>query len=98
MAQNGEFHLFNPETIHTLQKATAATAITKLSKNTVRLINEQATKQATLRGLLQFKEDRQSVPIEEVESVEEICQTIQNRRGFLRLDFTKKRTKLWRLR
>lgn len=69
--KTGEFHLFNPETIHTLQKATR-TGDYEIFKKYSRLINEQESNQATLRGLLKFKENRQSVPIEEVETIEEI--------------------------
>jgi len=69
--KTGEFHLFNPETIHTLQKATRNGDYETFKKYS-RLINEQESNQATLRGLLKFKENRQSVPIEEVETVEEI--------------------------
>ena len=69
--KTGEFHLFNPETIHTLQKATRNGDYETFKKYS-RLINEQESQQATLRGLLKFKENRQSVPIEEVETIEEI--------------------------
>src|SRR5215213_8956959 len=69
--KTGEFHLFNPETVHTLQKATRSGDYETFKKYS-RLINEQESQQATLRGLLKFKEDRQSIPIEEVETIEEI--------------------------
>jgi glutamate synthase (NADPH/NADH) large chain len=69
--KTGEFHLFNPETIHTLQKATR-TGDYQTFKKYSRLINEQEINQATLRSLLKFKENRQSISIEEVESIEEI--------------------------
>ncbi len=69
--KTGEFHLFNPETIHTLQRATRNGNYQTFKKYSS-LINEQAENQATLRSLLKFKENRQSVAIEEVETVEEI--------------------------
>jgi glutamate synthase (NADPH) large chain len=69
--KTGEFHLFNPETVHTLQKATRRGDYETFKKYS-RLINEQETQQATLRGLLKFTEKRESIPIEEVEPVEEI--------------------------
>lgn len=69
--KSGEFHLFNPETIHTLQKAVRYDDYESFKKYS-RLVNEQTTNQATLRGLLKFKKDRQSVSIDEVEPVEEI--------------------------
>jgi len=67
----GELHLFNPETIHTLQKATR-NGDYEMFKKYSRLINEQESNQATLRGLLKFKNNLQSIPIEEVETIEEI--------------------------
>jgi glutamate synthase (NADPH/NADH) large chain len=69
--QMGEFHLFNPNTIHALQRA-CRTGDYKIFKEFSRLVNEQEQKPATLRGLLRFKKDSPSIPIEEVESVEEI--------------------------
>ncbi len=69
--KSGEFHLFNPETIHTLQKATRNGDYEAFKKYS-RLVNEQTTNQATLRGLLKFKGNRQSIPLEAVEPIEEI--------------------------
>jgi len=69
--KSGEFHLFNPETIHTLQKATRNDDYEAFKKYS-RLVNEQTTNQATLRGLLKFKKNLQSISIEKVEPIEEI--------------------------
>jgi len=66
----GEFHLFNPESIHRLQKA-VRTASYATFKSYSKLIDEQATQLATLRGLLEFK-SAESVPLDEVEPVESI--------------------------
>ncbi len=68
---SGEYHLFNPETIHTLQKACRNGDYESFRKYSG-LIDDQMTNQATLRGLLKFKDNRQSIPLEEVESVKEI--------------------------
>ncbi|MFN8004754.1 MAG: glutamate synthase large subunit [Acidobacteriota bacterium] len=68
---NGEAHLFNPQSIHTLQKATR-TGSYETFKEYSRLINDQSNQLYTLRGLLNLKSNRPPVPIEEVESVEEI--------------------------
>ncbi len=68
---DGEAHLFNPQTIHTLQKATR-TGDYKTFKEYSRLVDDQAKQLYTLRGLLNLKSNRQPVPIEEVESVKEI--------------------------
>ena len=68
---DGEFHLFNPQTIHKLQIACRLGSY-KMFKEYAELINNQAQNLCTLRGLLDFKWAEKSVPIEEVESVEEI--------------------------
>ena len=68
--KEGEAHLFSPQTIHTLQKA-VRTGNYATFKQYSALVNEQGAKHFTLRGLLDFKA-QQPVPIEEVESVEDI--------------------------
>jgi len=67
---DGEFHLFNPESIHRLQKA-VRTGSYQTFKAYSQLINDQATNLCTLRGLLEFKAG-EPVPLEEVESAAEI--------------------------
>ena len=67
---DGEFHLFNPESIHRLQKS-VRTGNYSVFKSYASLIDDQAKNHATLRGLLDFKKS-ESVPIDEVESVESI--------------------------
>ncbi|HEX4406213.1 MAG TPA: glutamate synthase large subunit, partial [Polyangia bacterium] len=69
--RNGEYHLFNPESIHKLQYA-CRTGTYSVFKEYSKLIDDQATQLATLRGLMQLKSDRKPVPIDEVESVEQI--------------------------
>lgn len=69
--QTGEFHLFNPNTIHALQRA-CRTGNYEIFKEYSRLVNEQTQNPATLRGLLRFKKERPGVPLEEVESPEKI--------------------------
>jgi glutamate synthase (ferredoxin) len=66
----GEFHLFNPESIHRLQKAVRSNDYA-LYKSYARLIDEQSRNLATLRGLLDFKPS-EAVPIAQVEPVENI--------------------------
>jgi glutamate synthase (ferredoxin) len=68
--KNGEGHLFNPDTINTLQKA-ARTGSYEVFKEYSGMVNDQARKHFTLRGLLEFRKGR-SIPIDEVESVEAI--------------------------
>jgi glutamate synthase (NADPH) large chain len=70
--QDGEEHLFNPLTIQSLQKSTR-TGDYQEYKVFSKLIDDQNERLYTLRGLLDFNtEIRIPVPIEEVESVEEI--------------------------
>ncbi len=65
--RKGEHHAFNPATIHLLQYSTRMNDYATFKKYS-KLVNDQSEKAATLRGLLQFKKLRSSVPIEEVES------------------------------
>jgi glutamate synthase (ferredoxin) len=67
----GEFHLFNPQTIHKLQTA-CRLGSEKIYRDYAELINNQSKNLCTLRGLLEFKPAEQPVPIEEVESVDAI--------------------------
>jgi glutamate synthase (NADPH/NADH) large chain len=68
--QRGEFHLFNPDTIHLLQYSTKRNDY-ELYKKYAAKINDQVQKACTLRGLLEFKQ-RNAIPLEEVEPVESI--------------------------
>ena len=68
---DGEYHLFNPETIHRLQKA-VRTGSYSVFKDYSGLINDQTKNLCTLRGLLDFKAGNDSIPIEEVESLDAI--------------------------
>ena len=68
----GERHLFNPVTIHKLQKATRLGDYA-VFKEYSDVINDQSKEMFTLRGLMEFKFDKsKSIPIEEIESVENI--------------------------
>jgi len=68
---NGEYHLLNPQTISKLQHAVRQSNLEKFHEFTS-LINEQNRQLCTLRGLLEFKEGKRPVPIEEVEPAKEI--------------------------
>jgi len=67
---DGEFHVFNPESIHRLQKA-VRTGSYATFKSYAKLIDDRAKNLSTLRGLLDFKKG-DPVPIDEVESIESI--------------------------
>ncbi|OLY92185.1 glutamate synthase (NADH) large subunit [Cnuella takakiae] len=69
--RKGEFHLFNPQTIHMLQYSTKMGDYNSFKKYS-KLVNDQAEKAATLRGLFQFKRNRPAISIDEVEPAENI--------------------------
>ncbi len=69
--QKGEFHLFNPTTIHLLQYSTKMNdyaIFKKYSKH----VNDQSEKAATLRSMFEFKRTRPAISIHEVEPAENI--------------------------
>ncbi|MFM7870259.1 MAG: glutamate synthase central domain-containing protein, partial [Actinomycetota bacterium] len=67
--REGEYHLFNPETVYKLQHSTRAKRY-DIFKQYTRLVDDQSKHLATLRGLFDFDfSQRPPVPIEEVESV-----------------------------
>ncbi|MFZ5986505.1 MAG: glutamate synthase large subunit [Bacillota bacterium] len=68
---DGEYHLFNPLTVHKLQYA-CREGNYSLFKEYSELINNQTQRLCTIRGLLNFKV-KNPIPIDEVESVESIC-------------------------
>ncbi|MDF2567791.1 MAG: GltB, partial [Oscillospiraceae bacterium] len=69
--RDGEKHLFNPETIHTLQQACREGDYNKF-KDYSNMVNENEEQTCTVRSLLKFA-DTTPIPIEEVESVDAIC-------------------------
>jgi glutamate synthase (ferredoxin) len=68
---DGEYHLFNPQTIHKLQLA-CRTGSYKVFQDYAELVNNQAKNLCTLRGLLEFKCAENPIPLEDVEPVEKI--------------------------
>src|SRR6516162_2606246 len=69
--RKGEFHLFNPQTIHLLQYSTRMNDYATFKKYS-KLVNDQSEKAATLRSMFSFKRNRPSIPLEEVEPAEDI--------------------------
>jgi len=70
--REGEYHLFNPETVFRLQHATREGRYDVFKQYTAR-VDGQAENLATLRGLFRFNTDRRPpVPIDEVEPISEI--------------------------
>src|ERR1700757_1845240 len=70
--REGEYHLFNPETVFKLQHATR-TGQYQIFKDYTRLVDDQSERMASLRGLLKFRAGvRPPVPLDEVEPASEI--------------------------
>jgi glutamate synthase (NADPH) large chain len=65
--REGEYHLFNPETVFKLQHATRAKRY-DIYKEYTNLVDDQSKRLATLRGLFTLREGvRPPVPLDEVE-------------------------------
>ncbi|HXH83893.1 MAG TPA: glutamate synthase large subunit, partial [Candidatus Tectomicrobia bacterium] len=69
--RDGEYHLFNPDTVFKLQHATRA-GQERIYREYTRLVDEQNRRLATLRGLIELRPAAQPVPLDEVEPVEAI--------------------------
>ena len=70
--KDGENHLWTPETLVTFQRAVRENNL-ELYRKYAEMINNQARRLCTLRGLFKFKVDAaKSIPLEEVESSEKI--------------------------
>ena len=76
--REGEYHLFNPETVHQLQYA-CRTGDFKTFQKYSRLVNDQSKRLCTLRGLMDFNlEGRTPIPLDEVEPLEAILQRFKS--------------------
>ncbi len=71
--RDGEHHMWNPETIALLQHSVRHGGLQAYEEYS-KLVNEDAARRATLRGLLQFQElpEDQWLPLEEIEPAKEI--------------------------
>ncbi|MEI6586983.1 MAG: glutamate synthase large subunit, partial [Sediminibacterium sp.] len=69
--RKGEFHLFNPQTIHLLQHSTQSNDYETFKKYS-KLVNDQAVKACTIRSQFQFKRNLPAISIDEVEPAESI--------------------------
>ena len=70
--REGEYHLFNPETVYKLQHSTRAGRY-EIFKEYTQLVDDQSTELATLRGLFELRPAPGGpIPIDEVEPVAEI--------------------------
>ncbi|MFT5610748.1 MAG: glutamate synthase (NADPH/NADH) large chain [Polaribacter sp.] len=68
---DGERHLFSPTTIRLLQHSTASNN-TEQFKQYASVVDTQSKEAFTLRGLLEFSPGHKSIPLEEVEPIENI--------------------------
>jgi glutamate synthase (ferredoxin) len=68
--KDGEYHLYNPESVHLLQKSCREGDYPAFKRYT-ELIDDQTKRQCTLRGLMNFKGGN-PIPLDEVESVESV--------------------------
>ncbi|MDD3412330.1 MAG: glutamate synthase large subunit, partial [Eubacteriales bacterium] len=68
---DGEYHLYNPQTIHLLQQACWTEDYGLFKQYSERL--DHSERKATLRSLMDFAPVGAPVPLSEVESVESIC-------------------------
>ena len=69
--RDGEYHLFNPQTVFKLQHATRSGQY-EIFKEYTSLVDNQNEHLATLRGLFEFKYANQPIPMDEVEPIEKI--------------------------
>jgi glutamate synthase (ferredoxin) len=68
---DGEYHMYNPETVHKLQYSTRMNNY-RIFKEYTALMDSTSQKMCTLRGLLDLKFADQPIPLDEVEPVESI--------------------------
>lgn len=69
---DGEYHLFNPSTVHALQHACRKGDYDAYKRYSAE-VNAHPSQLGSLRGMLRFKENLTPISVHEVESVEEIC-------------------------
>ncbi|ADB50243.1 glutamate synthase large subunit [Conexibacter woesei] len=72
--RDGERHIWNPDTIALLQHAVRAENGTagQTYDEFARAVNDEAARKASLRGLMKLREAPEPIPLDEVESAEEI--------------------------
>ncbi len=69
--KKGEYHMYNPETIHLLQLSTSRNDYQLFKKYSLAADNH-GEKACTLRSLLTIENDRKSIKLDEVEPIENI--------------------------
>ncbi len=66
--RDGEYHLFNPDTVFKLQHATRAGQY-HVYREYTKLVDDQSRRLATLRGLIELERAATPIPLDEVEEV-----------------------------
>ena len=93
--RDGEYHLFNPETVHKLQHADADEQYSVFKEYT-EARQRPEPRAGTLRGLLRSEAGRHSpMPIDEVEPVEDDRQALRHRRDVATARSARRRTRPW---
>ncbi len=69
--RDGEYHMWNPDTVAKLQQAVRITGFPTFKEYT-KLVDDESRHRCTIRGLLNLKKIAKPIPIEEVESATEI--------------------------
>jgi glutamate synthase (NADPH/NADH) large chain len=69
--RDGEFHLFNPDTVFKLQHSTRSGQYS-IFKEYSKLVDDQNREHATLRGLLDLRPAAQPIPLDRVEPIDAI--------------------------
>ena len=69
--RDGEYHLFNPDTVFKLQHASRSGQFA-VYREYAELVNDQSRQRATLRGLFRLRPGDEPISIEEVEPAESI--------------------------
>jgi glutamate synthase (NADPH/NADH) large chain len=69
--KTGEYHNYNPQTVHLLQQSTRTNDY-EVFKKYSRAANNLTDKSSSIRSLLEIKNDRPSISIDEVEPIESI--------------------------
>ena len=75
--KDGERHLFNPKTVHLLQRACRNNHFETFQEYS-KLVNDQTRDLYTLRGLLDLKFAERAIPLEEVEAEETIVRRFKS--------------------
>jgi glutamate synthase (ferredoxin) len=75
--ENGEHHLFNPVTVHKLQKA-VRNEDARAYREYADAVNDQTRRLATLRGLLELRYSPRPLSIDEVEPAEAILRRFKS--------------------